>query len=137
MYQRGWDTMYWAVDIHDTVLEGNYDQYEIPTTFLPFAKDTLQMLSRRKDCVLILYSCSHQWDINKYLNFFLDNGIHFKYVNSNPEVPDNKLSCFRDKFYFNILLEDKAGFDPYSDWEDIYYAMKNMPLLNGTQVAHK
>ena len=36
--QRGWETIYIAVDIHDTIVEGNYQTNNIPTTFYPYAK---------------------------------------------------------------------------------------------------
>lgn len=129
MAGRGWDKIYWAVDIHDTIITGNHDHENLPKVFLPFAREALQMLSARKDCVLILYTCGHSWDIHTYLDLFKENGIDFKYVNSNPEVEDTKYACFRDKFYTNIYLDDKAGFDPECHWEDILEVMKEMSEL--------
>lgn len=112
---RGWDHLYWAIDIHGTILKPNYSK-GIPTEFYPDAEYVLKKLSNRKDSTLILYTCSHPEEIQEYLEFFKNKGIEFKYVNSNPEVPNNAYGYFKEKFYFNILCEDKAGFDPFQDW---------------------
>jgi len=122
--RKNWDKIYIAIDIHDTVVKGNYKSDELPTDFLPHAKETLQMLSKHKNVVLILYTCSHPTEIIKYFSFFKENDIHFKYANQNPDVPDNALGCYKDKFYFNILLEDKAGFIA-EDWNTIFDFFKH------------
>ena len=117
---RKWDCIYIAVDIHDTIVYGNYDNSKIPTKFTPHAKETLQYLSNRKDIVLFLYTCSHQHEIVKYIEFFAQHGIKFTSINKNPAVSNNDLGCYDDKPYFNLLLDDKAGFDCESDWINIY-----------------
>ena len=128
MEKRGWNTIYWAIDIHDTIVRANYSTTELPTDFCPFAKATLRQLSARKDCVLILFTCSHQKEIDQYLEFFDGQGIHFKYVNENPEVPNTTLGCFDDKFYTNLYLDDKAGFDADTDWQRIYKILNTVLL---------
>ena len=52
------------------------------------------------------------------------NNINFDYINENPEINSNKLSDFSKKFYFNIGLDDKCGFDAEQDWLDIYNYIK-------------
>ena len=121
---RGWDRLYWAIDIHDTIVEGNYSSDELATKYFPDAKETLQMLTKRADCVLILFTCCHQNEIDQYLEFFKKDGIEFKYVNSNPEVPNTTLGCFDQKFYTNLYLEDKAGFDGETDWSEVKSALQ-------------
>jgi hypothetical protein len=59
-------------------------------------------------------------------DFLFQNGIAFDYVNSNPEVPDTETGNFTDKFYFNFLIDDKAGFDAETDWEKLYNLFKIM-----------
>ncbi len=124
--QRGWDTLYWAVDIHDTCIKSNYSTENIPTEFFPLAKETLQILSNRPDCCLILFTCSHQHHIEQYLTLFKDCDIIFKYVNENPEVPNTELGAYDKKFYTNFYLDDKAGFDPEVDWNIIYTTITNL-----------
>ncbi len=120
---RGWDMLYWAVDIHDTCIKANYSTDEIPTEFFPLAKTALQRISNRADSTLILFTCSHPTEVEQYLKMFSDNGIEFKYVNENPEVPNTALGCFDGKFYTNFYIEDKAGFDPEEDWHRVHSAL--------------
>lgn len=63
-----------------------------------------------------MYTCSHPVAIEKYFKFFKENDIDFKYCNENPDVPDNALGCYRDKLYFNILLDDKGCFNGDTEW---------------------
>lgn len=118
--KKKWSEIYIAVDLHDSVVYGNYDTTKIPKTFCPHAKETLQYLSNRKDIVLFMYTCSHKDEIVKYEQFFKENGINFQSANKNPAVESNELGCYDDKPYFNLLIDDKAGFDCESDWYLIY-----------------
>ena len=113
---RNWNKLYFAVDLHRTCLIPNYEK-GIPTQFYAGAEETLRTMSERSDIVLIMYTCSHPEEIELYKELFISKGITFIYVNENPEVPDNVYGYFKDKFYFNVLLDDKAGFNPTYDWE--------------------
>ena len=115
--RKGWNKTFWAFDIHETIIKPNWELGNIPTEFYPLAKETLQIISQREDITLILYTCSHPHEIPKYLELFENNNIHFSYVNENPEVVNEKYGCYDKKPYFNVLFEDKAGFDPLEDWE--------------------
>ena len=84
--ERNWDKTFWFFDIHATILKPNYTFGDIPKEFYPYAKETLQILSKLPDVELIIYTCSHPHEIEQYLEFFKENGIDFKYVNENPEV---------------------------------------------------
>jgi hypothetical protein len=59
------------------------------------------------------------------LEFFDSHDIYFDYGNQNPEVWNTKTGCFDQKFYFSVLLDDKAGFDFDTDWKLIYEYLKN------------
>lgn len=126
---RGWNKTYWAIDIHDTILEPNWSDTELPTSFYPLAKEALQMISNRKDICCILYTCSHPSEIEKYIALFAAHNIHFTYVNENPEVINKRYGNYSKKPYFNVLLEDKAGFDALSDWEKVIAALKENPEI--------
>jgi len=114
--ERNWYRCYWAIDLHGTCIKANYSTDEIPTEMYEHAEQTLRMLSDRSDCCLIMFTCSHEQDIKQYLELFESKDIHFDYVNENPEVPSTELENFDKKFYTNIYLDDKAGFDPSTDW---------------------
>jgi hypothetical protein len=114
--RRNWDKTYWAFDIHGTMIKPNYKTNEIAKEFYPYAIEVMQVLSKRTDIVRILYTCSYPHEIEQYVQHFKTHDIHFDYVNSNPEVADGGYGYYKDKFYFNVLFEDKAGFDGDTDW---------------------
>ena len=118
MVNRGWDKTYWVFDIHGTILKPNYEYGNIPKEFYPSAKETLQMISKMEDVVMILYTCSHPHEIEQYLEYFEQNDIHFDYINENPEIATNLegYGNYDKKPYMNVLFEDKAGFDGDIDW---------------------
>lgn len=116
---KGWEKTYWAFDIHGTMIKPNFEVGKLATEFYPGVVEAMQKLSKRKDIVRILYTCSHPHEIIEYLEYFKKHNIHFDYVNENPEVIDGAYGHYKNKFYFNVLFEDKAGFDGNSDWEVI------------------
>ena len=77
-----------------------------------------------KDDLFVLICDLFKDTINDFIRVFNENDIHFDYVNENPEIhalsSDPKSSDFSDKFYFNVGIDDKFGFDPESDWVDLY-----------------
>jgi hypothetical protein len=116
--KKGWDKIYFAIDIHDTMIKANYQAGNIPTEFFPDAIVALQELTKRDDIKLILYTCSHPHEIEQYHQLFEANDIKFDFVNENPDVKtDNQgYGNYDKKPYFNVILDDKAGFDPIIDW---------------------
>ncbi|MBT1696970.1 hypothetical protein KK083_08805 [Fulvivirgaceae bacterium PWU4] len=117
---KGWAKTYWAFDIHGTMLYPTFQSGVLSTKFYPHVKEVMQLLSKRSDIVLILYTCSYPHEIVEYLKYFEGHGIHFEYVNENPDVCAGAYGHYDRKFYFNILFEDKAGFDPLTDWKLVY-----------------
>jgi hypothetical protein len=127
--KKGWDKLYWLIDLHETVLKPNYKEKEISTEFYPRAKEVLQVLSIRKDIVLILFTCSWPDEIVKYIQFFAEQGINFEYINGNPEVENQGYGYYVDKPYADVLLDDKAGFDWQTDWDIIVDELAGQSLL--------
>jgi hypothetical protein len=112
---RKWDKVYIAVDFHDTVFKGYY-QNDQGFKFYQYAEQILRYWTKREDIVLIAYTCSHTADferVNKWMN---ERGINFDYLNENPECENTELAAFHQKPYFNILLDDKAGEDFEDAW---------------------
>jgi len=116
--KHNWPHTYWAFDLHGTIIKPNYEDGNIPTEFYPHALDVLQMLNKREDICMYIFTCSHPHEQEQYVKFFKYNNIDFKWVNKNPEVPSD-YGFYEDKPYFNVLFEDKAGFDPEQDWVDV------------------
>ena len=127
--KRGWDRTYWAVDLHGTVIRPNYRDDELPTDYYPDALNAMRLLTARSDIRLIMYTCSWPKEIERYLKKFEGDGIVFDHVNKNPEVKSEGYGHYESKPYFNVLLDDKAGFDPNKHWGRILEALPAIPSL--------
>lgn len=116
--ERGWDRIYWSLDLHGTVLHGNYQQntYEWISPEIP---GLLRKLSEFDETHFILWSSLHPDEIPNVLNFFREAGISVFSVNCNPLEGNTKTGFFDAKFYTSIIVDDKAGFDP-ADWDQVY-----------------
>jgi hypothetical protein len=125
--KRNWDKTYWFFDIHGTILRPNYKYGNTPKDFYPHAIETLQLLTKLPDVEMIIFTCSHPHEIQEYVKLFESFGIKFKYINENPEVPTdiNGYGCYDKKPYMNVLFEDKAGFDPETEWIEVLEYMKS------------
>ena len=116
--ERKWDKMYWCIDVHDTILKGEYSSNQTYNPS-PDAIEILEWLTKREDMVIIIWTSSYGPDYDNLHSWFLDNtNIKFNYFNHNPECGDTDYAQFNEKFYFKILLDDKAGFVE-SDWKVI------------------
>ncbi len=127
---KKWDRTFWAFDVHETIIVPNYKYGDIPKQFYPFAKEVLQEISNRNDVDLIMFTSSWPEEIEEYKKLFKENKIIFKYVNENPDVPNFGYGFYERKFYFNILFEDKAGFDPFTDWLKIKEVLSEYPDID-------
>lgn len=119
MKERKWDKIYVLVDIHDTILEACYHNKEEHKWF-PHAKEALEIMSHAQNISLILWSSTHPSILEEYVAFFKENGIKFNFVNKNTDEANTSLSCFDDKTYFNVGIDDKFGFEAEKDWKEIY-----------------
>ena len=140
--EKGYKNLYVAIDVHGTIFkptkqthlihaDGGDKPHEVVCSygvtpefqFYWFAKECLTKLSAMPNVKLILWtSAIYQNEIVKKLNSF---GIKIYAVNHNPDFAHNCstqeiYADFSTKFYFDILLDDKAGFDPQNDWEELY-----------------
>ena len=110
--ERGWQTLYVAVDLHGTLIKPGHDCIE----FYPSAIEVMKWFNRRNDFKVILWTSSHNKEISEFLDAAKRDGISIDFVNENPLEANSKRACFDKKFYFNILLDDKAGFIGETDW---------------------
>jgi hypothetical protein len=134
--ERQWNRTYWFVDFHNTIAVADYGDPTKMRQFFPFAKDVLQFLSNRQDICLVLWTCSHRDSIQEMLDFLEENDINMDYVNENPECVSDKRVNFSQKPYYNVLLDDRAGFEPEDDWYSLgllleeHYKEENILLKN-------
>lgn len=128
MKDRNWEKIYVLVDIHDTVFEACYHEKE-EHKWYPFAKEALEIMSHAQQISLILWTSTYENVINDYVKYFKANGIEFDFINRNIETENTSLSCFDDKTYFNVGIDDKFGFEAKTDWEIIYnYLIESIRL---------
>jgi len=120
--QRQWYETYWAIDVHGTITIPDYRKVIKAVEYYPYAKETLQLMSNREDMILILTTSSYPEEVEIYNGQFIKDGILFKYINENPEISSDRGSFgyYINKYYFNVLIEDKAGFNPDRDWKFLY-----------------
>lgn len=131
--KKQWFETYWTFDIHGTISKPDYrkpnykGQESTEILYYPYAKETLQLMSERKDIVMILWTSSYPDEMKIYRKTFINDNIIFNYENENPEVQTSKGSFgfYEKKHYFNVLFEDKAGFNPERDWKFLYDYFKN------------
>ena len=129
---KNWDRVYVMVDLHGTIFKPCYHNEE-KFEYYPWAKETLQLMSKFNndgvDIILILWTSSTVKSLKPYWRKFFEDDIYFAYTNENPEVTaqptDPKSSNFDNKYYFNVGLDDKFGFDPEHDWAEIYKFLYN------------
>ena len=103
--ERGWDRLYVAIDLHATLIKPFQDTME----FYPCAVEVMKWFNSRPDFRVILWTSSYHQEIRSFVRVLVENGICIDYVNNNSTEKNSKWACFDNKFYFNILLDDKAG----------------------------
>lgn len=121
-----WFETYWAIDIHGVISKPDYRRKSKIINYYPYAKETLQLLSDRDDVIMFLFTSSYPDEIKKYIEIFEKDGIKFNFINENPDIKTENgyFGYYKYKPYYNVLLEDKAGFLPYKDWKYIFKYFK-------------
>lgn len=124
-FEKEWYETYWAFDVHGVILKSDYRRNSFQIDFYPWAKETLQLLTKRKDIIMIMWTSSYPEEIEHYYKVFKKNDIHFQYINDNPEIDSQRgnFGYYEKKFYFNVLFEDKANFQPEIEWKRVYDLM--------------
>ncbi len=127
---RKWQKLYWAIDMHDTIITGTYNRFNDGAVIYPYAKETIDYLFNSPDHYTILWTSSYMTSIQDVVQRF---DLNFNGINCNPECPNTTLCDFQSKFYFNFVLDDKAGFDGTKDWREIYEALTNTDKVYSTK----
>lgn len=122
--EKGYKLVYWAIDLHGVCIKSNYDEgFElINDKVVP----VLKYISSLPETIIIFWTSSYESEVREVVRHFKSLGIVINYLNINPLEKDTNLADFSKKFYFNILLDDKAGFNPDTDWDLIYKTLKQI-----------
>lgn len=117
--EKGYANWYWAIDVHDVIFKGNYKR-DSDLTWVPNAKRALKIMATIPEIKVILWTSSHEDEIKRIVNKIeTETGLKIFSVNGNPDFSKDDLCNFYDKFCFDILLDDKAGFNYYNGWEQV------------------
>jgi len=131
--EAGYKYMVIAVDLHGTMLntkqfnetQGKFLE-KIEASLFPKAIKALQAMSAHESIVMYVYSGTKKSKLKKLVKHLskkygisLDTRYH--------PMTQHSSQSFKTKPYFNILLDDRAGFDPAKDWVEI---IEFIPRLN-------
>ena len=124
---RKWDSIYFALDIHGTVADSDY--HNVSSALYDTCIEPLQVISHLPEVKIILFSCCYEANYPAYFDLFAKNEIKITYFNENPDVQNTTTGCFDRKFYYNLIAEDKGGFDPWL-WPSVRDAFLNARQFN-------
>jgi hypothetical protein len=111
---KGWDRIFVLLDAHGTIIpSGTHDSFSFIN---PQCKEVLQWMSNRPEFRLILWTSSHPEEVFKLGDWLEEHKIDIDYINKNPEAKDTTRACFMWKPYYNMVIDDRAGFEPETDW---------------------
>ena len=122
--KNGFKYIYFMIDVHNTIIKATHKK-DCNFVFFDYAKEVLQELSKRDDVKLIMWTSTYPQVTELYTEEFEKNGIHFDFVNFNNEVHNDDIRCFDSKFFYDVIIDDKAGFNPERDWEKIWLMVLN------------
>jgi hypothetical protein len=117
---REYQYLYWCIDVHGVILTPTYELNNNGARYYPYCLKTLKILSDLPDQKIILWSSSYNRQLDVVRRNLEDESINIDFVNCNPDFTRTDICDFTQKFYFDILLDDKAGFEADTDWKMIY-----------------
>lgn len=126
-HKRNWDSIYYLVDLHDTIFESTYDNNELIA--IPQAFKVLKELVKLPETKIILWSSVTEESKEIYIRLFEKNSEGKVYAfNKNPDYLDaldkngQTYASFAEKPYISIIIDDKAGFTK-KDWKKLKSAV--------------
>jgi len=131
-FSKEWYETYWLIDMHRTIIKPTYDLNDKSIHYYPFALETMQLLTKRDDIITIMWTSSYPQEIEEYVRQLAKDEIVFDKINENLDISSNNgnFGYYEKKFYFNVLIDDKAAFNPEKDWEPIYNLFKEYEKNN-------
>ena len=127
---KGYKYWYWAVDVHDVIFKGDY-KVESALNWVTNAKRALKIINNIPDIKVILYTSTRQDQTQKLIDKIKnETGLEVYAVNKNPDFDTDPqgLCEFNGKFCFDLMLDDKAGFDYSNGWEEVIDTLIDLNL---------
>jgi len=124
--QRNWEYVVFLIDIHDTIFKGTYNNTE-NFEYLGKAKEALQLMSKRPDIKIILWSSTFN-KVKYILQLYKDN-INIDAFNKNVQgIENTDIACFDEKPFFSVGIDNEFGFEAETDWDEVIKALNNNKL---------
>lgn len=118
--KKGWDKIFVLIDVHETIMKSDYTNDSTVFHYYPDAIECLQLMSVNPFYNLILWTSTSDDRATEYTTAFQKEGhVVFDQFNENKEVGNTDYADFSKKPYFNIIIDDKAGFDATIDWTEL------------------
>lgn len=132
-YLRNWDKIYVLVDVHDTIMVGMKPEPSGENlVWYDKAIEALKLMQERGDICLIMWTGAYPLRINTYRAILAQKGVKFDYENENPDVDYSEFYCVDSKIYFNVGIDDRFGFEPEKDWDEIVRYLKILKVKEET-----
>lgn len=118
-HDRDWDTLYVSLDIHETVMAPNWQG--LSSKIYPWCIEALIEMQKNPVYKTIMWTCSKEADRIHYKKILEGFGVDIYAVNDNPDMEGIiNWGDYSQKMYTNVLLDDKSGFDPMTEWKELY-----------------
>lgn len=118
MAERKWDSIYYLLDLHGTVFIPDYEGHSFKA--YESASNGLKRICALPETKLIIWSSVREADKEMYIKELCKLGVPREKIigfNVNPlEDKPTLVGDFSEKPYFSVIVDDKAGFSPYGDW---------------------
>lgn len=124
--EKNWEYVVFLIDIHDTIFKSTYSNIE-NFEYLGKAKEALQLMSKRPDIKIILWSST--FNKSKYiLQLYKDNIIIDAFNRNINGIENTEIACFDEKPFFAVGIDNAFGFDAEYDWNEVIKALNNNQL---------
>lgn len=61
--KNNWFETYWGCDLHGVISQPDFRKSSPEINYYPYVKETLQLLSQRKDIIMFLFTSSYPHEI--------------------------------------------------------------------------
>lgn len=133
--KKQYDHIEVAVDLHGTLIDTElYNKWD-GTPEEKFAHSVyteslapLVALTKHKSVKVFLYSATRVIDLLR-IKMALERMYGIEVSLNSSVSTTTKGQDFDRKPYFSVLFDNKAGFDPKSDWAEVEVAIKSLPVI--------
>lgn len=133
--KKSYDHIVVAVDLHGTLVDSDlYNKWDgseedkLSRSIYHSAIPALLEMTNHPSVTMYIYSSTKAVSLLRIKNAL--NTLYGIFINISPGLQkESKSQDFSRKPYYSVLLDNKAGFDPNQDWDDVAITVKNLPVI--------